>query len=87
MTLWADFNGANCFLSLPGVADGSVLIFHVPIKGPGIKLQETLTDHSQSICDIASDGEKMATSDEIGKIIVWKAGGHFTKLTEIDGFG
>ena len=72
---------------LTGVADGSVLVFHVPIKGPGIKLQETLSDHSQSICDIASDGENMVTTDAIGKIIVWKAGGHFTKLTEINGFG
>ena len=70
-----------------GVADGSVLVFQVPLKGPGIKLQETLTDHSHSICDIASDGEMMVTTDEIGKIIVWKAGGHFTKVSEIDGFG
>ena len=59
----------------------------MPTKGPAIKLQETLDDHSQSICDIASDKETMATSDESGKIIVWKAGGHFKKVTEIDGFG
>lgn len=70
-----------------GVADGSVLVFHVPIKGPGIKLQETLNGHSHSICDIASDGDMMVTSDEVGKIIKWKAGGHFTKISEINGFG
>lgn len=64
-----------------------MLVFHVPTRGPAIKLQETLGDHTHSICDIASDKETMVTSDESGKIIVWKAGGHFTKLSEIDGFG
>eukprot|EP00795_Rhopilema_esculentum_P012302 gene12302-2949_t len=70
-----------------GTADGHILVFSVPTKGPAVKLQETLDEHSCSICDIASEGDRMATSDESGKIILWKAGGHFVKLIEINGYG
>ena len=70
-----------------GTADGKILVFIVPSKGPSVKLQETLEVHQGSICDIAADGQNMASSDETGKIILWKAGGHFTKTFEIDGFG
>eukprot|EP00794_Sanderia_malayensis_P005118 gene5118-5767_t len=70
-----------------GTADGNILVFKVPSKGPTVKLQETFDAHQSSICDIAADGETMASSDENGKIIVWKSGESFAKVTEINGFG
>ena len=82
------FLHSSKFLNLiVGTADGHILVFSVPTKGPAVKLQETLDEHSCSICDIAADGDRMATSDESGKIILWKAGGHFVKLIEINGYG
>ena len=74
-------------LFLPGTADGNILVFLVPSKGPSVKLQETLDTHQGSICDIVSDGNIMASSDETGKILIWKSGGQFVKTAEIDGFG
>eukprot|EP00112_Aurelia_sp_Birch-Aquarium-sp1_P009986 Seg2155.6 transcript_id=Seg2155.6/GoldUCD/mRNA.D3Y31 product="WD repeat-containing protein 54" protein_id=Seg2155.6/GoldUCD/D3Y31 len=70
-----------------GTADGNILVFLVPSRGPAVKLQETLDAHGCSISDIAADGQVMASSDESGKIIIWKAGGHFVKVKEIAGFG
>lgn len=70
-----------------GTADGNILVFLVPSKGPSVKLQETLDTHQGSICDIVSDGNIMASSDETGKILIWKSGGQFVKTAEIDGFG
>ncbi|XP_047128680.1 WD repeat-containing protein 54 isoform X1 [Hydra vulgaris] len=72
-----------------GVADGSILVFDIPNKGTTVKLHETLLEHRTSITDLHSHSSSgnMISGDEEGNIIVWKAGGHFTKLIEIMGFG
>ena len=70
-----------------GVADGSVLVFDVPSRGTGVKLQETLSAHVASISDIHASGNVMVSADESGKLVTWKSGGHFTKLQVIEGAG
>jgi len=70
-----------------GVADGGILVFDVPSKGNGVKLQETISGHDISICDLSSYQSTMVSTDESGKIILWKAGGHFQKLRTLDGYG
>ena len=70
-----------------GVADGSILVFDVPSRGTGVKLQETLSGHVASISDIHASGNVMVSADESGNLVTWKAGGHFTKLQEIEGAG
>ena len=62
-------------------------MFDVPNKGNTVKLQETLLEHRTSITDLHAYSENMISGDEEGNIILWKAGGHFTKLIEIMGFG
>ena len=74
--------------SFTGTADGSILVFDVPTKGTGVKSRESLEGHNgHSICDIASDGDTMVSTDESGKIIIWKAGGTIQKSSEIEGHG
>lgn len=69
-----------------GTADGSILVFDVPSKGNGVKLQETLNAHDQSITELHTSNDTMISGDEKGKIVVWKAGGYFQKLRVIDGY-
>lgn len=69
-----------------GTADGSILVFDVPSKGNGVKLQETLNAHDQSITELHASNDTMISGDEKGKIVVWKAGGYFQKLRVIDGY-
>ena len=75
-------------LSVPGIADGVVLVFVIPAKGTAVKMQETLTAHiGSSIADIYSEKDLVATTDDSGKICLWRAGGHFKKLCTIEGQG
>ncbi|XP_031568831.1 WD repeat-containing protein 54-like [Actinia tenebrosa] len=70
-----------------GCSDGGIMVFDVPSHGTGVKLQETLGSHVVSVCDLVAKDTKMVSADETGHMIVWQAGGHFTQLSKIDGFG
>ncbi|EDO41534.1 predicted protein [Nematostella vectensis] len=70
-----------------GSSDGGIMVFDVPARGTGVKLQETLSSHNGAICDLVSHGGKMVSSDESGHMIIWQSGGHFTQLSQIKGFG
>ncbi|KXJ18917.1 WD repeat-containing protein 54 [Exaiptasia diaphana] len=70
-----------------GSSDGGIMVFDVPARGTGVKLQETLSTHAEPICDLVGKDSKMVSSDDTGYMIVWQAGGHFTQLSKIDGFG
>lgn len=63
------------------------MVFDIPARGTGVKLQETLSSHVVSIGDLVAKDTKMVSTDETGHMIVWQAGGHFTQLSKIDGFG
>ncbi|XP_070541054.1 WD repeat-containing protein 54-like [Ptychodera flava] len=70
-----------------GSAKGTLLVFNVPAKGPNITLSETLTGHSYAVSDIQNTGNEMASADDNGNIIVWKAGTPFSRLAKINGSG
>lgn len=70
-----------------GVADGTILVFDVPERGTGVKLQETLSAHTSSISDLHASNNMMVSSDENGDLVTWRAAGHFQKLHYIDGCG
>ena len=74
------------FLCL-GTADGSLYVFDVPSKGNSVKLQEMIRAHACSVTDLHAHGDDMASCDDLGNIIIWKAGGVFTKVLEIKGSG
>lgn len=63
------------------------MVFDVPSRGTGVKLQETLSSHAEPICDLVGKDSRMISTDDSGLIIVWQAGGHFTQLSKIDGCG
>ncbi|XP_060073028.1 WD repeat-containing protein 54-like [Ylistrum balloti] len=54
-----------------GTQLGEIAVFDIPPKGTNITTKESLTGHKQPICDIASEGNTMVSSDEQGSIIVW----------------
>ena len=40
--------------------------------------------HHTAICDLASDADRVASSDDTGQIIIWQAGGeHIQQLCSI----
>ena len=72
-----------------GTADGSINVYDVPVKGNSVKLQETLNAHACSITDLHGQESEdyMVSGDDLGNITLWKAGGAFAKILEIQGYG
>ncbi|XP_006816432.1 WD repeat domain 54-like [Saccoglossus kowalevskii] len=103
MLFWHAFGSADCGLAgeifargvtscgdshmAVGTAKGTLLIFNIPPKGPNITMSETLTGHSYAVTDLQNQDNIMASADDSGCIIVWKAGNPFSRLSKIAGSG
>ncbi|XP_077992745.1 WD repeat-containing protein 54-like [Glandiceps talaboti] len=79
--------GAGEGFIVVGTAKGTLLVFAVPPRGPNITMAETLTGHSYAISDLRNNGNELASADDSGAIIIWKAGTPFSRLAKIPGSG
>lgn len=71
-----------------GTQEGHILVFGVPAKGTNVVIKDVLKVHKCAICDLASEGDNLVSSDEEGNILMWKVGGTSLQQTgKIPGTG
>lgn len=71
-----------------GTQLGEIHVFSVPAKGTNVTQKESLVGHRYPICDLASSGNQMVSSDEQGNIIIWSlSGSSFKQTHSINGSG
>lgn len=54
-----------------GNHQGEIMVFNIPAKGTNIFLKETIPGHQHGITGLASNKERLISSDTIGAIIIW----------------
>lgn len=64
-----------------GTQKGQILVFDVPPKGSSVSLATTCQGHTSSVCDLASEGDILVSSDDEGNIIIWKVFGTSVQQT------
>ncbi|KAK7488695.1 hypothetical protein BaRGS_00019992 [Batillaria attramentaria] len=71
-----------------GTESGKILVFNIPAKGTNITLKNTLKGHSSPVCDLTSEGNVIASSDNQGNIFIWKfSGSDAQQVASISGSG
>ncbi|CAH1784998.1 unnamed protein product [Owenia fusiformis] len=66
-----------------GTYQGKILVFNLPFRGTNITLMETIKAHKAGITDLASEGNKLVSSDDLGNINIWEYSGDSNEFEEV----